>query len=227
MNRTQSLENFLATQSTGLPTIDFFLNLVLAAIIASLAASVYVRYGSTLSNRRLFARNFVLLSLITTFVIAIVKSSLALSLGLVGALSIVRFRAAIKEPEELTYLFLAIGIGLGFGANQRSLTLTAMLAIILFLVLRSVLKKNDDNQNLFLTVSSNDPKTVTLPELVTVLRSHSKNLNLKRFDQTSEVIEASFLVEFDGFHQLEESRLAIEALGDSVSMTFVDNKGLV
>ena len=48
----------------------------------------------------------------TMLIISIVKSSLALSLGLVGALSIIRFRAAIKEPEELAYLFLAIGISI-------------------------------------------------------------------------------------------------------------------
>lgn len=56
-------------------------------------------------------------------VITVVKSSLALSLGLVGALSIIRFRSAIKEPEELTYLFLAISLGLGFGANQTVITI--------------------------------------------------------------------------------------------------------
>ena len=55
--------------------------------------------------------------------ITIVKSSLALSLGLVGALSIVRFRTAIKEPEELSYAFLSIAIGLGLGADQRLTTL--------------------------------------------------------------------------------------------------------
>ena len=51
------------------------------------------------------------LAIITTLVITVIKFSLALSLGLVGALSIVRFRAAIKEPEELVFLFLIISIG--------------------------------------------------------------------------------------------------------------------
>lgn len=55
-------------------------------------------------------------------VIFVVKSSLALSLGLVGALSIVRFRTPIKGPEELVYLFLSIAIGLGFGAGFTNLT---------------------------------------------------------------------------------------------------------
>ena len=57
--------------------------------------------------------------LTTLLVISVVKSSLALSLGLVGALSIVRFRTPIKEPEELAYIFLAIAIGLALGADQK------------------------------------------------------------------------------------------------------------
>ena len=62
---------------------------------------VYAKYGNSLSNRKKLMQTFVLISVTVMLVISIVKSSLALSLGLVGALSIVRFRAAIKEPEEL------------------------------------------------------------------------------------------------------------------------------
>ena len=75
-------------------------------------------------------------------IITIVKSSLALSLGLVGALSIIRFRAAIKEPEELAYLFISISIGLGFGANQAIITTLAFIIIILVIIL---LKKSNDH----------------------------------------------------------------------------------
>ena len=70
-----------------------------------------------LSNRKIFSKNFFIITTTTMLIITVVKSSLALSLGLVGALSIIRFRAAIKEPEELGYLFLTISIGLGCGAD--------------------------------------------------------------------------------------------------------------
>ena len=94
------------------------ISLALAAVLGSILGQVYIRFGHSLSNRKLFARNFLVLVVTTTLIISIVRSSLALSLGLVGALSIVRFRAAIKEPEELAFLFLAISIGLGLGAGQ-------------------------------------------------------------------------------------------------------------
>ena len=63
---------------------------------------------------------------------------MALSLGLVGALSIVRFRAAIKEPEELVYLFFIIGIGLANGANQYFIAIIATIITISILYLRKI-----------------------------------------------------------------------------------------
>ncbi len=73
-------------------------------------------------------------------IITIVKSSLALSLGLVGALSIVRFRSAIKEPEELAYLFLCIAIGLGLGASQTAITTLAFIVIMGVLMLKKYIR---------------------------------------------------------------------------------------
>lgn len=84
------------TSIASLPKL--VLSLGLAALLGLVLGEAYFRFG--LSNRRSFARNFLMLTVTTTLIISIVRSSLALSLGLVGALSIVRFRAAIKEPEE-------------------------------------------------------------------------------------------------------------------------------
>ena len=98
--------------------LNFFINLILTISLSLLVAYIYTKYGKSISNRKDFSSNFYFLSLTTMLIITIVKSSLALSLGLVGALSIVRFRTAIKDPEELNYLFLSIAIGLGIGANS-------------------------------------------------------------------------------------------------------------
>ena len=87
-----------------------------------------------------------ILAVATTLIITIVKSSLALSLGLVGALSIVRFRAAIKDPEELTYLFLVIAIGLGLGANQPLLTVIGFLVAITVIRIAPIAKAAKESQ---------------------------------------------------------------------------------
>ncbi|MHB8807981.1 MAG: DUF4956 domain-containing protein, partial [Anaerolineaceae bacterium] len=124
---------------------NLILNLGLCIILSSLLAVYYRKLGSSLSNRTKFSPILPLLSLITLLVISIVKSSLALSLGLVGALSIVRFRTAIKDPEELIFLFFAIGLGLGFGADQRIPTLVAFGVIMAYLLIRHLIVKDKAN----------------------------------------------------------------------------------
>ena len=140
MNKIETFQEFLATEGSEIAIWAFGFNLLLAGLLAYLLSILYVRYGRSLSNRKVFSNNFVLMAMTTMFIITIVKSSLALSLGLVGALSIVRFRAAIKEPEELTYLFLTIAIGLGLGADQVEITLSAFVLIVLIIWLPSGLR---------------------------------------------------------------------------------------
>ena len=105
------------------------LSLVIGFVLALVLRWHFERFGSTLSNRSEFAQVFPFILLTTVLIISVVTSSLALSLGLVGALSIVRFRTPIKEPEELAYLFIAIAMGLGLGADQRLPTVAAGLSI--------------------------------------------------------------------------------------------------
>ncbi len=141
-NLTRADLNFFINQNIQLDIQGFVLSLICAAILSFLVQLFYVKYSSTLSNRKEFAKNFVVLGVTTCIVIMIVKSSLALSLGLVGALSIVRFRAAIKEPEELVYLFLIIAIGLGCGANQLAITIIGILISLFIIILYSGYLKN-------------------------------------------------------------------------------------
>ncbi len=136
-NLTKSDLNFFINQNIQIDLPGFVISLLCAAILSFLVQLFYIKYSSTLSNRKEFAKNFVILGVTTTIVIMIVKSSLALSLGLVGALSIVRFRAAIKEPEELVYLFLIIAIGLGCGANQLLITTTGIFFALILIVFYS------------------------------------------------------------------------------------------
>jgi len=225
MNRIQTFQQFLATQSVQIPVAEFIFNLFLAAALSIILARIYVKHGTSLSNRKMFANNFILITMTTMLIITIVKSSLALSLGLVGALSIVRFRAAIKEPEELAYLFLNISIGLGLGANQQVITLVAFVIICGVIVLRKHHHKTEYNQNLYLTVASHNPQKITLEQIVETLKKYCSAVNMRRFDETGEVLEASFLIEFDNFGQLQAAKAALQKLSGSLKITFLDNRG--
>ena len=113
---------FFLNETIQVDLISFIVSLITVAVLSALIQIFYIKFSTSLSNRHDFSKNFVVLGIATCIVIMIVKNSLALSLGLVGALSIVRFRAAIKEPEELVFLFLIIAAGLGAGSGQIKIT---------------------------------------------------------------------------------------------------------
>lgn len=227
MDKLQTFQNFLTTTSVHVPAGKFIFNLLLAALLSVLLEKMYILYGKSISNRKYFGRNFMMLTMVTVLIISVVKSSLALSLGLVGALSIVRFRAAIKEPEELTYLFFSIGIGLGLGADQVVVTVIAFILIsaILYLKKRFV-KEGFHDQNLHLTITSHAPDKIGLDHIVKLLIEHCETVDLKRFDETSETIEVSFMVEFSSIEKLNEIKLMIQNLNKTASICFLETKGL-
>ena len=122
----KSLENFFLNSNIQIDFGNFFIALILSLALSYLVKITYLKVGRALNDKDYFSDTFIPLAIITTLLITVIKFSLALSLGLVGALSIVRFRAAIKEPEELVYLFFVIAIGLANGANQFLLSIFSL-----------------------------------------------------------------------------------------------------
>ena len=186
----QSFKDFLVyekVQTVGL--LEFSTNLLIAAVLSSILALIYIKFGNSLSNRRIFAKNFVILCITTTFIITVVKSSLALSLGLVGALSIVRFRAAIKEPEELNYLFLSIAIGLVLGAQQVAITITSFTLITLFILIQNIFLKNKVVQKNFVLKVTNKEINFDIESLTTILKNIVLLLNFKELKKMKIILK--------------------------------------
>lgn len=222
MDKTNTLQKNFNAPSANVDPTGFMLNLGIGLVLALVLGVLYTRYGSTLSNRKQVARVFVLIAVTTILVISIVKSSLALSLGLVGALSIVRFRTPIKEPEELAYLFLSIAVGLGLGANQRLTTVIAFLFIAGIIFFHGQFVKRRQPQNLFLTVSLLTTGSDALENIVAILSPICNTLKLQRVDDNSDTLEAVFNVGFDGFDELNRGRNALRQLDPSVRVTFIE-----
>ena len=150
----QELQSFFFNSNVEIDLVNFFYAIILSLILSFLVKITYIKVGKSLNDKSYFSDTFIPLALITTLVITVIKFSLALSLGLVGALSIVRFRAAIKEPEELVYLFFVISIGLSNGANQFLLSIFATLVIVGFLFGRYIFENKFKKDNQF-TLDSN------------------------------------------------------------------------
>lgn len=219
-------EEFFSSQASNLELTTLAINLLLAAVSAFILSRVYIHWGSSLSNRRVFAANFMLLTVATTFIILVVRSSVALSLGLVGALSIVRFRAAVKEPEELAYLFFAIGLGIGFGDNQRLITLLTLLVAIIIVGLLKLFRNIQADVNLHLTIANSGPTNIDLDQIMGVLEKHCSKFKLLRFDQTADATESSFVIEFKRVSNLSQAKADLLALSPNLEISFLDNKGI-
>ena len=175
INKTD-LGNFFFNSNIEIDFLNFFYAILLSLVLSFLVKLTYVKVGKSLNDKSYFSDTFIPLALITTLVITVIKFSLALSLGLVGALSIVRFRAAIKEPEELVYLFFVISIGLSNGANQFLLSIFATLVILSFLFGR-YLFENKFRKNVQYSLDSN------------ILNINILNNNEKKIDDIIKIIK--------------------------------------
>ena len=152
---------------------------ILCVISSFVLMQIYKKFGSSLGSKNQIISIIPLIANITFLVILIVKSSLALSLGLVGALSIIRFRTPIKEPEDLCYLFFSIAIGIGFAAMQIVPTLVISSAIMLIIIFYSNRFKTqvDKNFNLIIDYTVESEENLNIEE------------NLKKFTQEIELIK--------------------------------------
>ncbi len=220
-------EDFLNDFSTDVINHQQFLfNAILAAILAYLLGVFYKRYANSIANRTKFADNFVLLTLSTMLVIYVVKSSIALSLGLVGALSIVRFRAAIKEPEELVFLFFAIGIGLGMGAGQVLITVLAFILIICILLTQALLSNRSivrTPDTMFITISTQELDINTISN---ILASHFLMVELKRMDQHQDQLDLAFIIETNNIETIVAAKDELIEKAPQLQFSFIEQRNL-
>ena len=135
----QNLNSIDFAVSNAIDLFSFSVMLIGVWILATAVSLHYSKFFPHVSKSQSMGKTLIIISTITFLIISVVKSSLALSLGLVGALSIIRFRTPIKEPFELSYLFMSIAIGLGFGANQA---LPTFIVIIFSLIVLTMYSRN-------------------------------------------------------------------------------------
>lgn len=223
MDKWNLFQRFLITENAQISVSDFLINSGVILILSLILEFTYARCAKSLSGRKAFAANFFLIAFTTMLIISIVKSSLALSLGLVGALSIVRFRSAIKEPEELAYLFFTISIGLGLGANQRIITVVGAFVLLSIIWLRSATSTKTRKQNLYLTVSGDGAEKPELNSIDAVVRKVFKASKLVRYDETSNLIEAAFWIETKSESDLQQFKKELAEVSSEVRVSFVDN----
>ena len=165
--------------------------------------------------------------LTTLVVISVVKSSLALSLGLVGALSIVRFRTPIKEPEELAYIFLAIAIGLALGADQKEV---ATLSVVIILMVISIVDKirpkySTKDSNLMLSIEVNNKDTST-ESVLAMLESISPEANVRRIDHDQDNLAVTAFIKVSDANSINKFSQEFQEKFPDGRFSFIDDSSV-
>jgi hypothetical protein len=221
------LEFFGGSGDAPFSLTELLVNLVIGLVLALVIRWHFLRFGSTLSNRDELGGVLPFILMTTILIITVVKSSLALSLGLVGALSIVRFRTPIKEPEELAYLFLAIAMGLGLGANQVAATVLAGLFILMAMAAIKRFINNEAGKNLYLSVSlSGGGVKCQLDSLNELIGKHVSSSDLRRFDERSDGLDATYLLDISSTASLTSLSDELRSQFPDIGITFLDQNGM-
>ncbi len=204
--------------------LNFIAYILLCAILLYLLSRVYEHYGQSISNRSQLAKVLMIVGLTTFIIISIVKSSLALSLGLVGALSIVRFRTAIKEPEELGYFFMAIAMGLGMGANQLLPTVIGFIILMGIVILQHKGSTYTVTQNLLINLECEpQQKTAVIKKISDIVNATANQLEVKRIKHQDTVVSINFMLKVDSLEDLNKINEQLIEFDSKIQVTFIDN----
>ena len=208
------------TQVELIPTLFSF---VMCVVMSFIVRDFYIKRSFSLTGKMHIGSIIPVLSTVVFLVIVVVKSSLALSLGLVGALSIVRFRTPIKEPEELVYLFLAIAIGLGYAAGQILITtilsLSILLVIYFWLSNRKIAKTSEYNLVIKWTKTG-----VMYEDILRELKPIVQNLKLVRLDKSHSDNTSVMLIVPDDNSSIETITNRLHKLDKYMKITFFEAK---
>ena len=179
--------------------IDTLLGMAVALVIGLFIFMIYKKTLTGVMYSSGFALTLVGLSLVTTLVIMAVTSNVVLSLGMVGALSIVRFRAAIKEPVEIVFLFWAIAVGIVIGAGMIPLAIIGSVIIGLILLLFANRKIHNNPYILVLNLADEPAEKnalIVLGQSVEYYVVKSKTVNAAGIELTAELRTKNATMQF-------------------------------
>lgn len=221
------MNDLVSYQLPQVSLTDLGLNLVLGILLSTICAWHYSKRAKKKVLRRDLGLVLPVIALTTLLVISVVKSSLALSLGLVGALSIVRFRTPIKEPEELAYIFLAIAVGLSLGADQREAAALAVVVILAIISLtdfiRSKNKPTEGNLLITLDLPFDESVTNALEQATSMLREICQDVNLRRIDKRPDCVSLTCIGDFEDLDEIQKFSEAFEKAFPKGRFTLIDD----
>jgi uncharacterized membrane protein YhiD involved in acid resistance len=213
-----------------IPILEFIRNMAVGLVLAVMFAWLVRKSTRLVVDTTQYMPLFLLLIPTMILIITVIKTSIALSLGLVGALSIIRFRTPIKEPEELAYIFVAIAIGLGLGANQVLATVVGF-SVVAIVMLPATFKRSaaarSHSAYIDIVLSSESGAKFDMEVFTSILNEASLNYRYKRVTETSERNEITLQVPSLDMTTYEKVKKELSNRYQTVEISIIDNARVI
>lgn len=221
MTFKDAINQSFAAGFTGsdITTMEIFVTLGMTFLIAFYIFIVY----RLITQNAFYSKNFnisiVAISIVTAGIIMAMQSSLVISLGMVGALSIVRFRTAIKEPMDLLFLFWSIGTGIICGAGLYKIGIVLAVCVTISIVILTMIPEKRGAKILFVSSSNREIET----ELSGLLKRETRYNKVKSRNITDNGIDLVYELKSENEDQLVRDLAAISQV-DKVSLISHDGE---
>ena len=211
LKNNASLSDYFLSQFENLTPWKILIGLGMGCVVGLIIAFVYKRCYRGVLYSPTFSMTLMMLTLITTPVVMCIKSDIALSMGMVGALSIVRFRTAVKDPMDTAYMFWALTMGILLGAELYVHALAVVLGISVILIAMTFIRFR--NPNAYLLVVHYDDYAES--EITQLLRRTVRQRKLRSKTVTRSGAEMTVEVRLDSKQDLVSAVLNIEGVHDA------------
>lgn len=187
MMSKKELLKYLIENNVGISVTQILISMCITVLLSMFIYWVYKKTYSGVMYSKNFNITIMLISTVTSMVMMIIGSNLALSLGMVGALSIIRFRSAIKDPKDIGFLFWGIAVGLSTGTGIYIIGIigSIVIAFLLFIFDRGIY-----NDNCYLLIVKGNE--INFDKIESIIKEHTNKFNLKMKNSTDIFTEATY-----------------------------------
>ena len=194
MNIIDAIKNSVLEQFNGSISVEMILiSLLVSFVISLFIVFVYKKTFSGVVYNKTIVMTIVMIAMVTSMVIRTINSNLSLSLGMVGALSIIRFRTAIKEPMDTAFLFWAIVSGIMCGAGLYFIAVCGSLLLGLLFYVLYLMDIKAKSQYLLVVIYKSENSQVVESKLDSLTKKKLKSKSVN----SNNVIEVTYEVEYD------------------------------
>ena len=200
--------SFLNGFSSGVDTRMILTGLALTCILALYIFFIYRLVTRKTFYAKTFNLSLIAMAVITAAIILTIQSNIVLSLGMVGALSIIRFRTAIKDPLDLVFLYWSISIGIicGAGLSLIAVLVTLIISVIVLLMQHYPARK----LSMILVVNSTDPASDKL--ILETVKKYCKSYKIKSRNLTPTTLDMIVEIRVDAESELVHDVMKIDGV---------------